>query len=57
VGNIHFLGHQDELSRPAAMPLGWNHHRKIIQDLYLTDGKSLKELMAIMETKYDFHAT
>jgi len=39
------------------MALDWNRHQEIIQNLYLTDGKSLKEVMAIMETKYGFHAT
>jgi Clr5 domain len=57
LGQYSFSRPSRQLRRPAAMPLDWNRHREIIHNLYLTGGKSLKEVMAIMETKYGFHAT
>lgn len=34
----------------------WESHKKTIQRLYLSEDKSLRDLMKIMEDSYDFSA-
>lgn len=40
-----------------AAPEDWKAHSDVIQNLYLTQRKPLREVMKIMERKYNFHAT
>ena len=49
----------DRLPKPTKPPTSedWQLHRAIFTRLYRTEGKSLKQAKAIMQTKYDFHAT
>jgi hypothetical protein len=38
------------------MALDWNSKREIIQQLYLTEDKTLGEVMRVMKAEYNFGA-
>lgn len=40
-----------------AAPSDWDAHQETIRALYLDQKKSLKEVMAIMESNHNFRAT
>lgn len=47
-------------ARPAkrwAKPEDWERVKPFIKELYKDEMQPLKEVMSVMEKKYDFHAT
>ncbi|KAI0097190.1 Clr5 domain-containing protein [Nemania sp. FL0031] len=47
----------NRISTPWAQTEDWARHRTIIADLYVKQGKKMKDVMRTMEDNYGFHAT
>jgi hypothetical protein len=47
-------GSSNAKGKRAAKNEIWEQHKSIIQDLYCNDGKSLSQVMEIMENTYGF---
>lgn len=45
------------MSKQKAIQENWDGYKAVIQKLYLTEDKPLKDVMAFMKDEYSFHAT